>query len=241
MSNILTIEDVITKAETYNKRQKYEQAIAILEQFQKECAVIPGKYLLKYNDLLEKTKKILQNATYEKKIDNFSRNELLINIFREHNLSIELFYKYIDKYKTDLTPFDLQYFNQIFSNKYIKNSNKLLIYKTFFENRTDFDFTYFNISLQKEFTINPSKDEILAQLVEINALIQKKCFKTPSYISPIKQIMEDFFSYYFPTPVPINKNELVDKVYNYINELMLGVKNTDNEFSQLVMKVTKNE
>jgi hypothetical protein len=234
MSFASKFAQLIETVHMLNSKQKYQEAITLLEEFQENNTIVNGKNIETFNTLLELNKSQLQNMEYQNTINQYSRHDLLINMYKNNQFNIDLFYTYADKYEKDFDDLDFAFFDKIFISTTIPLQTKILVYEVFCDNKTNYDFKFYNNNLKKKFEINPVNDNIIKLESSLKKTIEKKCHKNPSYIFLLNDMLKNYINENFPAITSTELNSMIDSSYQYVESAVnnpppLNAKVRDNK------------
>ncbi|MCQ3914371.1 MAG: DUF3196 family protein [Mycoplasmoidaceae bacterium] len=168
---------------------------------------------------------------------NKADKNTLIKMFNSEGYEIAVLDKLFERFGNQLNKADLIKLGQVLLDDSIGNEMKITYLKMFQDYEVKHEFDYHNTIIGRTFKVDTSKDFSIQSFEKLFAVQDKLAamfFKETSKEQLANQIMNAIYCYYFNdySEVKYSKEELFDKIANYVERAFNNIYPEDKKFSQ---------
>jgi hypothetical protein len=212
-------QDALEKIQLLRKEKKLADAIELIEQ-ELSSSYIPLKFVQTFEQLYLDVSKELTIENVKHKFSKMSKTEMLGNIFKDGKVNLNVFSYFLSKFYKELDQYDLNYFNRIFLDKNLSNSEKIFILKQLKVANINFNFTYFNLTTNEQFIINSLSDfefDSQKDYCSVLKVIDNQLMKEPSLILLAKDLLQIVYEHFFNRfPITYSIDALANNLVKYV-------------------------
>ncbi|MCQ2747696.1 MAG: DUF3196 family protein [Mycoplasmoidaceae bacterium] len=234
------LEKLLKQTEKLIKSERENEALSLLESnlndplfSLKEQEEIKAKI-----DLL---KKFISQNKWALELNKADKNSL-IKIFNTNGYEITVLDKIFERFATQLTKTDLLKLGQVLLDDSIPNEAKITYLNIFKDYEVKHVFDYHNTNTGRDFKVDTGKDFSISNFEKL-FFVQDKLsalfFKETSKEQLSNQIVNAIYYYYFDdyAQIKYSKDELFDKIANYVERAFNSIYPEDKKFSEWITKI----
>ncbi len=227
-------EDILT----YIKEKQYEKALEIIEM-ELEQPYIPQEHYVNLLNSKQEIENMMNESIYENEIKGLSKLQIWDRIHDVKHNKIDLVYLnlFLSRFENELDATDMSIMQKIFNDKKLPNTEKTILVSCLADINVNHDFDYYNPSLKKSFTFNPT------QLANLNATkksetifpqLEKHYLKDPSKLQIAASLLQVLIIETFPDEFNFDEILVKDTIINMVDSLFNQTKILDNEVSKIL-------
>ncbi len=181
----------------------------------------------------------MNESIYENEINGLSKLQIWDKIHNAKDNKIDLVYLnlFLSRFENELDDTDLSIMQKIFKDKKLPNTEKTILVSCLVDMNLDHDFEYYNPSLKKTYSFNPTKlshssgskksDDIFSKL-------EQHYLKDPSKLQIAASLLQVLIIETFPDEFNFEDTLTTDTIINVVDSLFNQTKIIDNEVSRIL-------
>lgn len=236
-NNLLTL---LKETEKLIKAEKEDEALNLLQsELKNPLWSLSEQEQIKSK--IEILKKFLKQNEWAIRLNKADKNTL-IKMFNSEGYEIAVLDKLFERFGNQLNKADLIKLGQVLLDDSIGNEMKITYLKLFQDYEVKHEFDYHNTITGRTFKVDTSKDFSIQSFEKLFAVQDKLAamfFKETSKEQLANQIMNAIYCHYFNdySEVEYSKEELFDKIANYVERAFNNIYPEDKKFSQWINKI----
>lgn len=234
------LQELLKQTEKLIKSEKENEALDLLKSELKN-PLWTLKEQGEINSKINLLQKFLSQNDWALKLNKADKNTL-IKMFNTEGYEIVVLDKLFEKFGNDLNKADLLKLGQVLLDDSISNEMKITYLNIFKDYEVKHEFDYHNTITNKTFKVNTAKDFSIQNFDKLFAVQDKLAamfFKETSKEQLANQIMHAIYCYYFDdySSIKYSKEELFEKVANYVERAFNNIYPEDAKFSAWINKI----
>lgn len=234
------LQELLKETEELIKSEKEQEALTLLKTELKN----PLYTLKEQNEISQKVhllEKYLEQNDWALKLNKADKNQL-IKMFNYEGYEVVVLDKLFERFGKQLNKADLIKLGQVLLDDSVSNEMKITYLNIFKDYEVTHVFDYHNTNTNKTFKIDTSKDFSIANFEMLYAIQDKLAalfFKETSKEQLANQIVDAIYFYYFNdySDIKYSKDELFDKIANYVEKAFNNIYPEDKKFSEWINKI----
>ena len=229
-----------------NKNNSNKNNLSAIEIFYEEIKnkvenlIIPQKYYEILEYLLSNVRFEIYYFKDNMDIESLSRENLLDKIFHSKKIDYSALHLYFERYSQDFNEDDFDFFENLLTNRKIRNYDKELIFQMFVNKKIKCNLKFFNNNLKEEFIVDSFVTKTyhsidLYQSTEL--LITEMADKEISLLNFCEEILFLIYKYYFPLIPSFDYKNLAHSIFSYMLSSLQGEKIEPNEITKIIEKI----
>lgn len=232
-------ENIKHKAEKLISKKKFKEAEAILID-ELEAPYIPKNYYEILENLLSDVRFELYYLKDNVEIESLPRDALLAKVFNSNKIDYNALQLYFERFSQSFVEEDFVFFEDILTNKKIRNYDKELIFQMFVNSKIKCNLRFFNTNLKEEFVVDSSTTKTFHSIdlyQNTQNLISQMADKEISLLNFCEEILFLIYKFYFPLIPSYDFKTLAFSIFSYMLYSLQGEKIEKNEITELIEKI----
>lgn len=239
----LYYKTILERVDELVENKKIEEAIMILQD-ELDTPYIPKEFLEKFEDKLSQLNADKNYFLGIKNFEKYPREKLLKAIRNKNNVDQFALTLFMERFRNSITINEIDFIETLLVDPKVLNEEKVFIFKILKINKIFNSVKFYNSNLKEYYSVSVKntllfQESLLFRKAEL--ILRELTFKEPTLYDISKMLLEDIFSYYFPSAPDCDAEVLSYDVFRYVMFSLQGGKIKSSKIVEVILEILRSK